>query len=130
MLKENLQSSWNETGFENDSTKWKRGSTGRRKEGGGELLGKVTVIRRAHRVISHKAAEACTSPLPKLSVKYILPLLSQCLRRSSLPAFLLIVYTLSNLSAAVYNYFHFFFSVSICFILFSIYRKPFAFFLT
>lgn len=42
--------------------------------GGGELLGKVTVIRRAHRVISHKAAEACTSPSPKLSVKYILPL--------------------------------------------------------
>lgn len=39
----------------------------------GKLLGKVTVIRRAHRVISHKAAEACTSPSPKLSVKYILP---------------------------------------------------------
>lgn len=36
-----------------------------------KLLGKVTVIRRAHRVISHKATEACTSP--KLSAKYILP---------------------------------------------------------
>lgn len=71
----------------------------------GKLLGKVTVIRRAHRVISHKATEACTSPSPKLSAKYILP--PPVSASMPLPAFLLIVYTLSNLSTADYNNFHF-----------------------
>lgn len=91
-------------GVENDSTKRKRGSTWGKE--GNELLGKVTVIRRAHRVISHKAGgaeDACISLLSKLSAKYISPpryLLAS--RQHFIPTFALSLFLSSLFTASLF----------------------------
>lgn len=96
----------------------------------GKLLGKVTVIRRAHRVISHKATEACTSP--KVSAKYILPPPSVYVDAPSrLSSHRLHPLEPRNLSTADYNNFRFFLQSFFSFIFnLLFYYKPFVFFLT